>query len=710
MDVMFHLKQHFLNIREQVEIESSHLLESFLYEIDFENLRHTDKIIQLYDNIYKLSKEIDALTKPEYATYCRDESWLFNCFIHRFLIYNQDDSQNLRQGGIIGNFRCKLYDISKKLLDNYPKYTYKDFLNEKEDILFNHFRSKSPNTTFDDYLNIMTWLVKQQFKITEHERLLMQATFRKYCQGKNHISEAKKEKELFVKISSLNVETPVDEFLNLFKKFIALRDYDFDSIDKIEWVAHFISFDKVRLIFSSLNSKPLNVLIEKYNSGLFNVPLSRQPIIFCSLHRYIDWIDSLIEGKITLENDCIVDYNDLIQTAKVNGTEKAMIYINTFRNKYCDNQISNEEYIEVLYTNADELRIALNKLKRQRYFVHLNDHEKLASLFLTLSNMESNIINETEILEEAFELDSKINFIINELDNTVGFVNIDFKYDKKPLNTLSEWEFILNAINFETDLRQKYNYIYDRFFAEHEYKRHPGLFIISNLHEGISEILNEAFSRLQKVLDNQHQNKKIIYIQDKLKCLRQRELNSKLNNCEVGNYHLFFKELLEIQAEYIKETKDVNISLGLKELKALPTLKLFPSVKQLLPSKKQLSFGYKEKSQTLLIRLFTNLTNKVDFIDIEKTSIADLVSALTSKDLADIDTKIYFGCETVQLSYIIEKMSIYFKTFNPATIEKSKLFYTKNGILLKASNLYKNKIPSPKEQQIIDKIFRELQT
>ena len=71
--------------------------------------------------------------------------------------------------------------------------------------------------------------------------------------------------------------------------------------------------------------------------------------------------------------------------------------------------------------------------------------------------------------------------------------------------------------------------------------------------------------------------------------------------------------------------------------------------------------------------------------------------------------KVYFGCETVQLRYIIDELKNYFNNLTPTALEKSELFYTKTNKLLKAQNLYSNKIESPKNQSTIDNIIKQMQ-
>lgn len=119
------------------------------------------------------------------------------------------------------------------------------------------------------------------------------------------------------------------------------------------------------------------------------------------------------------------------------------------------------------------------------------------------------------------------------------------------------------------------------------------------------------------------------------------------------------------------------------------------------------SFGFNGDTAKLKSAL-SALNRIVELLNEDKTTIDDLLSVLTSKDLKLGAPPIHLGCETTQFSYIISKLEQHFSNFNPTTIEQSNLFFSKKGTVLKRNNLYKNKNNFPKEQGNIDEIIRQL--
>jgi len=124
-------------------------------------------------------------------------------------------------------------------------------------------------------------------------------------------------------------------------------------------------------------------------------------------------------------------------------------------------------------------------------------------------------------------------------------------------------------------------------------------------------------------------------------------------------------------------------------------------------TKEKLSFAF-TGAELKLKSVITQLVNQVELLNEDKCTSDHLVNILTSKALAKNMHKVYFGCETVQLRYIIDKLKIHFNNLTPTAIENSALFYTKTNKPLKAQNLYSNKIDNPKNQATIDNIINQM--
>jgi hypothetical protein len=118
----------------------------------------------------------------------------------------------------------------------------------------------------------------------------------------------------------------------------------------------------------------------------------------------------------------------------------------------------------------------------------------------------------------------------------------------------------------------------------------------------------------------------------------------------------------------------------------------------------EINFGFKGKTENLKT-VITQLNLKANFLKEGRTSTDDLLSVLTSKNLIPGSAEIYLDCETAVFRDIYDQLKLLFKGFTLTAIEKSKVFYSKNGTLLTAQNLSSSKIENSKSKEEINKIF-----
>lgn len=130
-----------------------------------------------------------------------------------------------------------------------------------------------------------------------------------------------------------------------------------------------------------------------------------------------------------------------------------------------------------------------------------------------------------------------------------------------------------------------------------------------------------------------------------------------------------------------------------------------------LPSKEVIvkSFGFGKDHVPSLASIYNGLNfDSGDFINKERTTQQVFIDALTIKNLSTINGTIHFACETTQVAYILKTMRRWSKEFTFSNIERSKLFYTKTGEFLTATNISKSGYSEPKQKEYIDLFFAKL--
>ena len=148
------------------------------------------------------------------------------------------------------------------------------------------------------------------------------------------------------------------------------------------------------------------------------------------------------------------------------------------------------------------------------------------------------------------------------------------------------------------------------------------------------------------------------------------------------------------------------------DLEIIPAEKLAKTIqpkKEIKTASSKNSFKYKNPNTETLLTALKTIQLRLDLIDENYSTINQFYELLISNDFTKITYEIHIQCETTQFSYLVTTLKPFFTNLNPTTLERSKLFYTKTGTPLKASNLHKNKVYNPKEKEEIDKIIKQLQ-
>lgn len=198
--------------------------------------------------------------------------------------------------------------------------------------------------------------------------------------------------------------------------------------------------------------------------------------------------------------------------------------------------------------------------------------------------------------------------------------------------------------------------------------------------------LNEKYHRLQfLILETE--------MQEQVENFETMELAAQRNGQELTAFQSLQKETLQLKMEYIKDHEYYQ-----------PAKRR--SIKAVLPRpKKKLTFGYRGSEETL-IHFYEEMNEAIHFVD-KRTSMADFVCTLSSKDLKTDGKMMYMGCMTKQLKYIMEHSDDCFKSLKPSIIGRSQLFISKNGNLITAHNLEVTKCEKVAKKKAMDAILEK---
>ena len=361
-----------------------------------------------------------------------------------------------------------------------------------------------------------------------------------------------------------------------------------------------------------------------------------------------------------------------------------------FEEKYKVQKIKEDKYHSVLLRKQNKIRLGIKMLDYPEYYQHLPNRENVKRIFLNNCILNKDIENQQLELIKAIVLYDKNKFIFHELfmmDQEIICTPIDYDFMVHQLND------ILSILIPDSDLTDQWQNALAKASGS-TVTRIPILFIIQNLIESFEWISKRAVSKLQKLFYYQPSERIVTYIMEQIKDLIYMESNEPRNgptlNHIIANLKLDFRSEMEI-ATFHQNNKLTKLDDLLDEPKIQTKIKL--SFKLL-------------KAPELLFPIIQALIARLNFLD-NRTTIETFIRIVTSDDLYTINEKIYLGCKTNEFSYLLNYFKIYFKSFNPATIEKSGLFISNDGNPIKASSLYNAVSDNLQIKIAIDTIFSQ---
>ncbi len=313
-------------------------------------------------------------------------------------------------------------------------------------------------------------------------------------------------------------------------------------------------------------------------------------------------------------------------------------------------------------------------------------------------NVFASLVSITNGLHRDDRSEREFNFLNSELKETPKADNAVFKVNfKRPLSSKKEYYFKLISNDTETELAAlKFQFPKDATEPENKYN-----FTVQ--FNKFNKYLKDIATYIKKQSISNDLGNDTDYIINYLKVSAIRlyiELQEQYG--QFSESDLF--SIQEIAEKYFSDT-DFDASIFIK----LETDKKEIIKKPSKPkSKQKTSFGYKNRDTSKLLPVIKQLHFRIELLD-NRTTPEQLEKLLLAENFNDIDYKVYLQCETTQFSYVVKELKSYFHNLKPTTIERSGKFITKTGAALRAGNLYKNKIDSPKEKEEIDKTIQQLQ-
>ena len=675
---------------------------SFLSQLSGKSL--FDQISLLKKEMVKKDDDTDNSSSYLYRVNHNTDEWLLKLYSSRTVILNADESKELYKGIYNGSLHSLIVDKYHELKKSIPSYSYKDFINGLYNPFFFELEFYSLATE-EDYNMIREWQAENLIKMVSIEMKILIESIQNECATiSDPLTIINFNKDYFDNSFTKIKYSSASELIAALSKFTFLQGYDFSQLNNNEVLIDFDYFTNEKIPWKSIRPGLINNVQDKLDQGKSVSAFSSSPIIFFSLNKVIVWLEKILNGRSIFEPYQEPSLDNLFYKVLDEANNEADSLISSFEVKHDIDNINTNE-VKSLYINMiNNLRHEYNDQQNDfsnYYLKGVFDEDVLKLAFITNSFFDNDPDSHSEHMKRAIILVNRMQYYIQSLNSITG--SRRFPVTEEDGNVL-EIMYLMHNMALDVDLYKRLEKLMNDTIREFHQSGVPFEILNWNMHEGMKEIFNESIDRLLKYLDDSPPSNKVLYIQTRLKQLKQRELQYKqmqeiYPDLEKNNFTKLFIEFLEIEADYIRETKDVKI---------IPAFNPTSKARLLVGDNRLFSFGYKGTDHDLLLSVINQLCLKIDFLNDRRTKPNDLVNILVSKDLSKEQIKVYLKCETVQFSYIVSNLSRCFQSLTPKLIEESALFYSRKNNLITAQNLYSNKIDNPKEKEAIDKILKQL--
>ncbi len=522
---------------------------------DFQKL----KLCVAEDEKIKILKKEDP--HPYYIN--NSDDWLLTQFANRHFLLNVDETDEFIQSVYLGDYGSLLFDKIDELLKHIPKLTYEDFLAGVQCEYLETF-DYYYNIEKEDYYEISKWQMNVLLDIVQYDVINSIKAYQEYCLTINNpLNFITKELSIFEEELSETIND-ASVLKQILSKLYIFKNNDIDKYDNDLLLENYPLFFNDENNYRKLNPENLSEPLNKISNNIKTI-VSNELTLFFVLDTVLKWMKKIIKGKSINEPFEYIDLKKKIEEVKEETENEYQTEIDEL-NDFCynDEDITSEQKQEYLRAKFEDEIDAYNEIKDKRIFFFLRDENEN----LLIENLRfSYIINDS--LDEVLEELKKAYRILNVSWEITGIFYELFDSRTMYYKNDSGSHLIIHSLMNDMVLdKNDYNELHssmDVFFQRFQNDAVPLDIHFINHRNTHLRLFDKCISRLQEVLNNAEPSNKVLYIQTRLKELKQRELkfrtladrNKEFEDNE-DKYPNLFKDFLSIEADFIKETIQVS--------------------------------------------------------------------------------------------------------------------------------------------------------
>ncbi|CAN5348675.1 hypothetical protein BH09BAC2_BH09BAC2_15500 [soil metagenome] len=532
------------------------------YQVKAKKLDHFNRLKLLIEEGKKLDTIIKNHDYPYYIQNHSSKDWLLTQFASRTFLLNIDESEAFIDAVYIGKYRGLISEAKTPLKDEIPQYSYDKFINNDNCPYFSNFNHYH-NLSEEDYYKIKDWQSDALIKVVEYEYKMLVRKIQAHCKTlSNPIEFIVSEKEK-IENNLDNARESSVEIKKILADLFIFRNESLDIFNDALLVENFKIYKSEQIVWKDIKPQKLAPLLTKIDKKSKRI-ISNEQTIFYTINKVADWFELVINGQALQAEIIEPDWDALLNEVKEKAATEVALLTEKVEDYVYNPDLSKDEIKDYLIEQLEVYRHKFNAFEK-KYFFHILREEKqfiLRRMFITNSFFGNDLKGQLEGIYESTII-HEISWLIVQVYNEI-FETHKIDYPNKD-EAHFEIMSLLHQMVLDKELYEDLHNSLDDFMEHFHQYFLPIEIHFQNQREAMSNLFRKAIDRLQNILDDAEGSNKILFLQSRLKQLRQRELqikefrHDKDFNKKDYKYSKLFKEFLQIEAEFINQTKDINV-------------------------------------------------------------------------------------------------------------------------------------------------------
>lgn len=534
-------------------------------ELDYK-LNITDKIKSLDDfealKFHLVEKDrindlIELDNHPYYIKNHSSENWLITQFASRYFLLGKDESKEFVNSVYLGEYRGKLIDYIHESEKKIPKYSFDKFL--KGELCRYYFELKQTyNIEREDYYKILEWQSSNLINVVVYETTLLVSKYQEHLKSLENPLGFINQEFSIIEEELLPELKDADKLKGILSKLYMFKDFDFTVFDNDLLLSNYKLFHGDKVEFKRITPSSIGEVLKRLKRKP-NTIISNEFTIFYTIENISFWLDDVIKGKSYKEIFSFPEWENILEEAINKGKSEADKIGEELTEYVYNSNHTKQEIKEYLIKRFEEYRHIFNAFEPKELFTLTKEEDRtaLTSSFRVNCFFNNDSQKYKDDLSEAIRIEAVLWDIVGDYCNVFDTHKMYVKDDN---TSYVDIMFLLHQMVLDKDTYNELEESLDDFMQHFHSFMLPYPVHFENQREKFAMLFHKGISRLQEVLDDAEPTKKILYLQSRLKELKQREFKfARIRELEHSQlremkYPKLLKEFLNIEAEFIKET------------------------------------------------------------------------------------------------------------------------------------------------------------